>query len=545
MNKNLLSILILAFFSGSLFSQNNRYLSYIFPSDSLKGFDEISANQDALQRGFFGKEYKVFMYRAKRNFINDKFGYSRPELMSVYKTGTPKTLVAPCINEDFEASTSTTSTSSAGSVGSSLSGWTISTGSNSNSCAMAGCCSSSGSTMAWVRATPYSTLGPLYLIPNSPLGGTKVLQLNDSVPGTNVIRIEQTFSVTLSNNLFEYAYMAALNGVGHACCDKPYMNIQLFDCSLNNIACATNSIVVPGSGCSLSTVSSSWVINTSGVTYTSSWEVHSIDLTPYIGSCVTIQVTVSDCDGGAHQGWAFFDARCGSSSIMVNNIPATTFTSCASTATLTAPTSGPYLWNGPAGSGITNYTTSSITTTASGTYTLSVPSGSCSSSQTLALIVSPGNVSIGASALTICQGASVNLTANGTGMTSYTWNTGATTPTIAATPSISTTYSVAGTNTAGCVYSANQIINVSLCTGIEQNSLDNAGISIFPNPNSGTFNIQSKKEEIVTITNELGQLIQTINLNTQNKFKYTVTNLSSGIYFIGTDRTKQKIVVQR
>src|SRR5688572_32801487 len=52
-----------------------KYLTHIFPADSLAGFDEKAADKEALQRGFFGSEYHVIMYHMKREFINKKYGY--------------------------------------------------------------------------------------------------------------------------------------------------------------------------------------------------------------------------------------------------------------------------------------------------------------------------------------------------------------------------------------------------------------------------------------------------------------------------------------
>src|SRR5688572_18711555 len=48
-------------------------VNYIFSSDSLNGFDEMSAKHSALGVGAYGDEFKVFMYNAKRSFINDKY----------------------------------------------------------------------------------------------------------------------------------------------------------------------------------------------------------------------------------------------------------------------------------------------------------------------------------------------------------------------------------------------------------------------------------------------------------------------------------------
>src|SRR5688572_26123692 len=94
------------FSSQNSFSQQSsrlKTLNYIFPADSLAGFNETGANNRALSGGYFGLEYKVFMYRAKRNFINKKYGYSPAPSMDSYnaKGSNPVINAAPCVNEDF------------------------------------------------------------------------------------------------------------------------------------------------------------------------------------------------------------------------------------------------------------------------------------------------------------------------------------------------------------------------------------------------------------------------------------------------------------
>lgn len=385
MKKILKSLLVVAFLSAfintNLYSQSARlkYLSYVFPSDSLKGFDEESEKQEALSRGFFGSEYKVFMYRAKRNFINKKYGYDSAPSMDNAKGVAPVINAAPCVNEDFEASP-------VGLVGATLSGWIISEGSNSGSCAMAGCCPTAGGLDAWIRTTPYATGTTIGTIPNSPFGGTKVLQMNDQFTNMGeVVRVQQTFPVTSTNALFRLAYMAQMDGTGHVCCDQPFLKITMLNCSNAPLACPSLSLNAPGASCA-STMPSGWSTNTSGYSYTTAWQLYSLDLTPYLGSCVTIQITVGDCDGWAHHGMAFIDCVCSPMTVTVNNIQfpvgttATNVSACGSTAaTVTAPPGlGPYTWNGPAGSGITNNPNQTFTTSVSGNYTLSMnPPGSC------------------------------------------------------------------------------------------------------------------------------------------------------------------------
>ena len=155
---------------------------------------------------------------------------------------------------------------------------------------------------------------------------------------------------------------------------------------MNNIlACPQVSITPPGPSCATVT-STGWSTNTSGISWTPNWIIKAIDLSPYLGSCVTIKVTVGDCDGWAHYGYAFFDFQCLPMTVTVNNIqfPAGSavvgVAACGvSTGTMTAPPGlGPYTWNGPAGSGITNNPNQTVTTTMPGNYTLTMnPPGIC------------------------------------------------------------------------------------------------------------------------------------------------------------------------
>jgi len=107
-----LVLVALAFvFSSNINAQAPfKYLTYIFPADSLKGFDATQANNEALSRGFFGSEYHVIMYSMKRDFINKKYGYSYGATLGTNAKGpsTPVINSAPCVNEDFESSHSTT-----------------------------------------------------------------------------------------------------------------------------------------------------------------------------------------------------------------------------------------------------------------------------------------------------------------------------------------------------------------------------------------------------------------------------------------------------
>lgn len=387
--KKFILFIISCFFSHSVNSQSHlKYLDYIFPTDSLAGFDNDAANLTAMNHHYFGIEYKVYLYKAKRDFINIKYGYSNPPFQQINKTGPATINAAPCMNEDFELSASTTGTTAASSIGNTLVGWTVTQGQNvgiNGSCLQAGCCPTVGSTDCWVRSTPWTAPAPLGAIGASPLGGTKVLQMNDNVWAQGeVVRIQQTFPVTSTNALFQFTYKAAMDGSGHPCCDQPYMRVEIMDCMNNILNCPKVDIIPPGASCA--TVSPTGWLTSGNISYTPNWIIKSIDLSPYLGSCVTIKVTVGDCDGWAHYGYAFFDAICKPMTVGVNSLvfPAGSnliaVAACGvATASLQAPAGmGPYLWNGPGGSGVTSNTNQAVNTTMAGNYTLTMtPPGVC------------------------------------------------------------------------------------------------------------------------------------------------------------------------
>jgi hypothetical protein len=84
-----------------------------------------------------------------------------------------------------------------------------------------------------------------------------------------------------------------------------------------------------------------------------------------------------------------------------------------------------------------------------------------------------------------------------------------------------------------------------MSVGINENGLTKNSISVFPNPNNGEFTIQSQMADVINVTNELGQVIEAVELNQRNNFSYKVTQLSSGIYFLVGKTIKQKVIVTK
>ncbi|MDI1353681.1 MAG: hypothetical protein PSX36_02095, partial [bacterium] len=440
----------------SRFIANQDYLSASslkdyanYYGDSLKGFDEVAARVDILNRHFFGEEFRVVMNYQKRDFIDRKYGIGqyapRPVSVTPPPSGPSKPIsggsninVAPCVNEDFEATTPGAYFNQANAV----TGWTIASGSNvgtNGSCPTntAYVWPGAGSPEFWIVQTPIFGHPYIGTIANSPLGGTRVAQLQNTSPGVLMTKMTTTFPVTAANTLFQFAYCGSWDGSGHSCCDQPFFIINMFDCLGNPLGCSSLSLTAAGPSC----VTGLGGYNlTSGVSWIN-WTTRVIDLTPYIGTCVTLKIINGDCDGGAHHGSLYFDARCGGQLVGLGlqqpggpmSIPGpVSFCAGSNQAQIAAPLGyQSYSWTPPISAAPippSQATLSSLTVTNPipgqiYTVTLVSPSG-CVFTSTNAIAFSTVNIAGIGSTSTCIGGASGSATVQGNGSGSgynYTW----------------------------------------------------------------------------------------------------------------------------
>jgi hypothetical protein len=79
------------------------------------------------------------------------------------------------------------------------------------------------------------------------------------------------------------------------------------------------------------------------------------------------------------------------------------------------------------------------------------------------------------------------------------------------------------------------------------NVLKSTLLSVYPNPNNGNFTITTEEEGTYYIIDQLGRLVQAVQLNATNNYTSVITNLSTGFYTISGQNkkgiAKQKIVV--
>lgn len=286
-----------------------------FSGDSLNGFNEQQIKTELLAKGIYGSEFLGHIHHLKREFINHKYNLGKNALLNssttvASNTNNSKTIggsnvinLAPCVNEGFESTPVGVYTTSNAIVG-----WTVTNRSSDSNCNPTNW--AAGSSEFSVVSTPISGFPGAGIIPHSPLGGNVVVQLNNATANYAITKIAQAFPVTSANSLFRFAFAGYWQdgGSGHACCDQPSFKVLVRDCSNNLLSCPSLSLNA-NTLCGNPTPNYTVVTNVASWT---NWQLRTIDLTPYIGTCVIIEAISMDCAFGGHYGTTLFDAQCGS-----------------------------------------------------------------------------------------------------------------------------------------------------------------------------------------------------------------------------------------
>ena len=222
------------------------------------------------------------------------------------------------------------------------------------------------------------------------------------------------------------------------------------------------------------------------------------------------------------------------------------------TLTVSGGNNGSYVWN--TGSGpLYTFPVLNTTIAAAGIVTVSALTTSvsviCPVTKTVAVgIYFSPTITAVPQRTPVCFKESVQLFAGG-GST-YQWNNGMTGSTITVSPPNSnTTYTVVGTDANGCTGTVTVLVKMTNCTGISELGKAANGLVIYPNPNNGEFTIETTGTVSLTLINELGQTVKTIELTEANNYKLSVTDLAKGIYFVSGQKDneliRQKIVVTK
>ncbi len=146
-------------------------------------------------------------------------------------------------------------------------------------------------------------------------GGVSVRLGNSYVTGLSTTceteKLDYPITVTPGNTSFTYKYAVVLeNPSGHSNLQQPRFTIAVYDQSGVQITGPCGTYDVDGTFASTDTTFHPF--NIAGVLdgYYKRWTTVNIDLTPYIGTTVTIEFITQDCTLGGHFGYAYIDCSC-------------------------------------------------------------------------------------------------------------------------------------------------------------------------------------------------------------------------------------------
>jgi PKD repeat protein len=218
------------------------------------------------------------------------------------------------------------------------------------------------------------------------------------------------------------------------------------------------------------------------------------------------------------------------------NIAATGPSTVCSNASATLAVTGAATYTWMPGSMTGSVVTVSPTTNT--TYTvIGTDANGCSDTTTVSISVLTAPTVTAGSPGTICVGETTVLAA--TGGSTYTWSpstglscTNCQAP--VASPTVTTAYTVTATAANGCSASANTVVFVNPCTGIDESSAN--GIHVYPNPLAGSeltveipLQMLSSSSEFMLV-DVTGRLVMKAAISSE-KMKISRSTIQSGIYF--------------
>jgi len=276
----------------------------------------------------------------------------------------------------------------------------------------------------------------------------------------------------------------------------------------NTTICNGQSTVLSGSGASIT--SYTW---TGGPT-TQSYTVSPTTMAVYT-------LTGSDANNCSNTQTA---------TVTVNATPTVTATSgticVGNSASLMAGGASTYTWTGgPVSQTYTVSPTSLATYTVTGT-----SANNCTNTATATVTVNAlPVVTITSVSPTLCVNGFDTLVAHGAN--TYSWSTGSTAGAITVLPASTITYTVTGTDFNGCSNTAT-ISAINCGIGIQQYNGNSNTITVYPNPNKGTFVVTTTQQaNKIVVSDILGNELLTVT-PIDNTTTISLNAQASGIYFV-------------
>lgn len=182
----------------------------------------------------------------------------------------------------------------------------------------------------------------------------------------------------------------------------------------------------------------------------------------------------------------------------------------------------------------------SVNPTVTTNYTVvGVNSFNCTRSSVVTVSVNPlPTISSAVSSTNVCLNEDIYLLGNG-GL-NYNWTTNKSSQVWQGNPVLikanalgQMSITVVGANANECENVSSIVVNVSACTGLESNEMKSGLLKLYPNPNTGVFEIQKQFEGNVVyeITDLKGQLLMTKQSSSEVE-RFDINDLPNGVYFI-------------
>ncbi len=194
-----------------------------------------------------------------------------------------------------------------------------------------------------------------------------------------------SFNVSGPNPKLAIEYAVVLESGGHQGWQQPWFQMAILDQNGDTIpGCGRYQVVARGGNSGF--VPYFYNNNTFDTVYCRSWTTVFVDLTAYVGQCVTAVFESSDCALGGHFGYAYVAASCSNPIIASSS----NFFCGQSVITLTAPPGGAtYQWSGPCISGASNQQQCQVT--CPGTYSVTMTSSAgVTCGNTLTIVIGSG-----------------------------------------------------------------------------------------------------------------------------------------------------------
>ncbi len=388
-------------------SKDKEVLIYKVGKGEITTTAEVNAYYSNLQ-----SKYEIYFYEFKkrRAQVVESYNLRAP---SIGTNPTPLNCGSPCTNPGFEAGTGFWDYYSAAACASST----------SDPCSLVAGFSSSAHVIQTVGGFDPIVGAALPVVPAG--GGSSSLMLGDGpVTGGNASRASISFTVSAANANFTYRYACVLQDPtsGHADPERPYFNVHLRD--------GSGALIMCGEYMAMAKPPIAGFFLAPGYTdvYYRPWTTVVVPLSSYIGQCVTIQFTSSDCSQGGHYGYAYIDGDCDPLTILTSS-PAI----CGGgTVTLTAPAGAAgYAWTNTSAGGTTGIvgptTNNTVVVNVAGTYQCVITSAAGASCTTILNITIPGsplNPVASFTNTTVCNGLPTVFSDTSTpgGITGWSWD---------------------------------------------------------------------------------------------------------------------------